>query len=164
MIAITRALEEAINDGDVIINDIHNNAFVFVRSEGYVDALQNIETELHDLGLDVIFVLGKSKTRVINIHSDQHYDAYIGRKGHGHDGYFGNQHPIGQCAICGVNHNRYESILAFEKDFLLRVKHDPIFKKKVLELSGKILGCFCKPKECHGDIIAHWLNEQTTST
>jgi hypothetical protein len=28
------------------------------------------------------------------------------------------------------------------------------------ELKGKILGCFCKPKECHGDILATWANEE----
>lgn len=24
---------------------------------------------------------------------------------------------------------------------------------------GKVLGCFCKPKACHGDILAEVLNE-----
>ena len=31
-------------------------------------------------------------------------------------------------------------------------------KSKVYELSGKRLGCFCKPQECHGDVLADFLN------
>ena len=28
------------------------------------------------------------------------------------------------------------------------------------ELKGQVLGCFCKPKACHLDIVVDWLNEQ----
>lgn len=27
------------------------------------------------------------------------------------------------------------------------------------ELDGKILGCFCKPDKCHGDVLIKLLNE-----
>jgi hypothetical protein len=27
--------------------------------------------------------------------------------------------------------------------------------KQLLELDGKTLGCFCKPKACHGDVIVN---------
>lgn len=27
------------------------------------------------------------------------------------------------------------------------------------ELRGKVLGCWCKPKRCHGDVLARLLNE-----
>jgi len=27
------------------------------------------------------------------------------------------------------------------------------------ELKGKVLGCWCHPKECHGDVLARIANE-----
>lgn len=27
------------------------------------------------------------------------------------------------------------------------------------ELKGKVLGCFCKPKACHGDVLADLVNK-----
>jgi hypothetical protein len=29
-----------------------------------------------------------------------------------------------------------------------------------LELKGKVLGCWCSPKECHGDILAEIANKE----
>lgn len=31
-------------------------------------------------------------------------------------------------------------------------------KRKVYDLTGKTLGCFCKPLACHGDVLADFLN------
>ena len=28
----------------------------------------------------------------------------------------------------------------------------------LLELKGKTLGCWCKPEDCHGDILVYELN------
>ena len=71
------------------------------------------------------------QTVVVNI-KKEHFDVYIGRAGRGEDGYFGNPFRMGQ---------------------------DSEFKHRVLALKGKRLGCFCKPKACHGDVIADWLNK-----
>ena len=27
------------------------------------------------------------------------------------------------------------------------------------ELKGKVLGCFCKPKACHGDVLVELVND-----
>jgi hypothetical protein len=36
---------------------------------------------------------------------------------------------------------------------------DPEMQKRaVAELSGKTLGCYCKPKACHGDVLAAFVN------
>jgi hypothetical protein len=35
---------------------------------------------------------------------------------------------------------------------------DAEFKRRIHELKGKTLGCFCKPEACHGDVIAEYLN------
>jgi len=36
--------------------------------------------------------------------------------------------------------------------------HNDDFRYRVLGLMRKTLGCWCKPKACHGDIIVEWLN------
>ena len=98
-------------------------------------------------------------TQVVNIKRFP-YDVYIGRPGRGEEGFFGNSHPIGWCDICNQHHNRDESVVAFKKEFLYRIENDMGFRKRVIELKDKVLGCFCKPLPCHGDIIANWLDNQ----
>lgn len=87
-------------------------------------------------------------TTVVNLRKEP-FDVYIGRAGHGHDGTFGN--PFSQW-------DRATNIAKFREYFLERIQQDRDFKSKVLSLKGKRLGCFCKPKDCHGDIIAEYLN------
>src|SRR5690606_31198715 len=83
----------------------------------------------------------------------EEYDVYIGRAGHGQDGYFGNYAPDG-------NHDF--KIAWFERHFEKRIKTDFEYRQRIHELKGKRLGCFCKPhKRCHGDIIATYLNRLT---
>jgi hypothetical protein len=38
-----------------------------------------------------------------------------------------------------------------------RLATDLAFRRQVLELRGKTLGCFCKPAACHGDFYAEWI-------
>lgn len=94
--------------------------------------------------------------KVVNIYQSE-YDVYIGRAGKGRDGYFGNPHPIGYCEICFETHNRAGSITAYSLDFQMRLIEDAEFLRRVHELKGLVLGCFCKPKDCHGDIIVDYL-------
>lgn len=102
-------------------------------------------------------MLGK-ETKVINIKNakDSPDEVYIGREGHGKDGYFGN--PIllhKECPECGEVHTAKGSTLqCYEKYLVNRLKTDEVFKKRVASLSGKTLVCFCKPNKCHGDILA----------
>jgi Domain of unknown function (DUF4326) len=42
---------------------------------------------------------------------------------------------------------------------LTGLNKDPEFKRRILALKGKRLGCFCQPEACHGDVIADWLNK-----
>lgn len=39
---------------------------------------------------------------------------------------------------------------------------NPIWQLQLLRLRGKHLGCWCKPKECHGDILVKILKELET--
>lgn len=99
------------------------------------------------------------ETKVVNIYANQ-YDFYIGRAGKGRDGYFGNPHPIGDCSICGRFHDRPDCLSEYKKDFDLRIENDLEFRTRVLALKGSRIGCFCKPKDCRGDIIKEWLDNQ----
>jgi len=98
-------------------------------------------------------------TKVVNLNFEK-YDVYIGRPGHGKDGYFGNKHPVDRyCPICKKIHTRAEAIAAFKVDFYSRIENDKQYKQRILALKDKVLGCFCKPGKCHGDIIAEFLNK-----
>lgn len=89
-------------------------------------------------------------TTVVNIHKRQEYDVYIGRAGHGHDGYFGNPIPLD-----GIT--REQCIEQYRIYFYNRIEKDPEFKRRILELKGKRLGCFCMPHLCHGMVIVEYL-------
>lgn len=91
------------------------------------------------------------KTIVVNIRTHE-YDVYIGREGHGHDGYWGNPYSVVR------DGGRERAIELYRKYFLNRLRIDPTFASKVQSLRGKRLGCFCVPKPCHGNVIAEYLN------
>src|SRR6266496_4974356 len=93
------------------------------------------------------------QTVVVTIYKEQ-FDVYIGRAGRGEDGYFGNPFRMGS----GIS--REDAVQKFQKYFTERIQKDSEFKRRVLALTGKRLGCFCKPKPCHGDVIADWLNKK----
>lgn len=91
-------------------------------------------------------------TTVVNIRTGTPCDVYIGRGGYGHKGYFGNPFRLPAGLPPGSTLDRYREY------FYDKLSSDPEFKRRVLELKGKVLGCFCKPHPCHGDIIADYLN------
>jgi hypothetical protein len=99
-------------------------------------------------------------TRVVNLRREP-YDVYIGRAGHGMDGYFGNPHKVGYCdqMTCHCNHTREEALAEYRKTFYYRIENDPQFFVRILELRDKVLGCFCKPLTCHGDVIKEFLDK-----
>ncbi len=92
------------------------------------------------------------QTVVVNINKEP-VDIYIGRAGRGEDGYFGNPFRIGH----GIS--REDAVKRFQRYFADRIEKDSEFKRRILALKGKRLGCFCKPQACHGDVIADWLNK-----
>lgn len=95
-----------------------------------------------------------AETKVVNIKKEP-YDVYIGRAGKGQDGYFGNPFKLEKGKPRGSTLEKYKEY--FHKKML----NDPEFKKRILSLKGKTLGCFCKPNACHGDIIKEYLDENT---
>ncbi|QFR56181.1 hypothetical protein CPT_Muldoon_230 [Serratia phage Muldoon] len=54
--------------------------------------------------------------------------------------------------------SREEAIAAFKKEFISKIKSGEINRSHLETLNGMRLGCTCKPKACHGDIIALVVN------
>jgi hypothetical protein len=77
-------------------------------------------------------------TRVANIHNDD-YDILICRSTE-----WGNPFIIGR------DGTRDEVIAKYEA----WIKTQPQLLDRLPELKGKVLGCYCKPLPCHGDVLA----------
>lgn len=90
------------------------------------------------------------ETRVVNLHKES-YDVYAGR---------GSR--LGNKYIIGKDGNRPEVIEKYRADFYWRLENEPGFKEYVESLWGLVLGCFCKPLPCHGDIVVEYLEWLTS--
>ena len=77
-----------------------------------------------------------SDTKVVHCKKEA-YDVYIGRPSK-----WGNPFPIGDST-------RDEVISRYREYVLSR----PELLESLHELKGKVLGCWCKPKPCHGDVL-----------
>jgi len=82
------------------------------------------------------------------------YDVYIGRPSK-----WGNpfSHRGGTLARFVVG-NVDEAIAAYE-DWLLNSEEAEGLRRDLHELRGKVLGCWCKPGPCHGDVLARLAND-----
>lgn len=78
-------------------------------------------------------------TKVVNVRTHKGEYTYIGRGSE-----FGNPFVIGVHGSRGEVIEQYRQWLLKQPDLLKRVK----------SLKGKTLGCFCKPRACHGDVLA----------
>jgi len=76
---------------------------------------------------------------------------YIGRAGHGFDGYFGNPFRL----LSGSE--RQKRLIEYRNWFYQRLYSDEEFRERVEGLANKTLVCFCKPSSCHGDVITEYL-------
>ena len=94
-------------------------------------------------------------TRVINLKSETQFKGiksaptyeYIGR-----GSYWGNPYSMYE-----EGEDRRDVIRKFRYDFERDIFPNKD-KKEIYKLAGKRLGCFCKPDECHGDVLADYLN------
>ena len=73
----------------------------------------------------------------------QHFDIYIGRPSK-----WGNPFEIGK------DGNRQQVIDKF-RNYILNSE----LLYDIMELDGKILGCWCSPKACHGDVLVEIIEE-----
>lgn len=81
-------------------------------------------------------------TKVVNKNKSP-YDIYIGR-----GSIWGN--PF----IIGKDGTRTEVIEKYRN----YIFNSPELLERIPELRGKVLGCYCKPKKCHGDILVELCN------
>jgi len=84
------------------------------------------------------------KTTVVNLRKEP-YDIYIGR-----GSVYGNPFYIGK------DGTRKEVVIKYYKWLIGKIvipNRKPPSRKDLKKLIGKRLGCFCKPKLCHGDVL-----------
>lgn len=86
-----------------------------------------------------------SKKFVVHCKKEK-YDVYIGR---GNGSIWGNPFSIGKDGT-------REEVIQKYMDYLLT---RPDLIDKISTLKGKVLGCWCSPLPCHGDILAHLANK-----
>ncbi len=82
--------------------------------------------------------------KVVHCKKDN-YDIYIGRPG-----------PWGNPFLIGKDGNRDEVVEKYAEWVLTQPE---LLAKIESELSGKVLGCWCAPELCHGDILVELTNE-----
>ena len=89
----------------------------------------------------------KTKTRVVNIHRGAREYVYVGRPSR-----WGNpfSHRSGTKAEFRVA-TREEALDRYREWVLSQPELVAAIRR---ELRGKVLGCHCKPKPCHADILA----------
>ncbi len=90
------------------------------------------------------------KTKVVHCKKEP-YDIYIGRPSK-----WGNpfSHKEGTQAVYKTA-TREEAIQRYVEWLY---KQDALLKE-IPNLKGKVLGCWCKPKPCHGDVLARLADE-----
>jgi len=86
------------------------------------------------------------QTVVVNKYKEP-YDVYIGR-----GSLWGNPYTVQE-------HGRELCIAMYEQYIRARLHQEPDLYLQLLELKGKRLGCFCKPKPCHGDVLVRLIQE-----
>ena len=95
-------------------------------------------------------------TRVVDIHKKNgvrpHFDVYIGRRVQYHKEFVKDS----------MWANRSSSLEAYE----MWIRYNPRLWNRVLDLDGKILGCWCldtdelEPVQCHGQILMQLIKEK----
>ncbi|OCH06791.1 DUF4326 domain-containing protein [Aliivibrio fischeri] len=139
---------DLINISELNVNDI-SHAIIFDDGECFSDEFELLKSNgilIRNISIDI--------TRVVNIKIDTEFNSnkstskyeYIGR-----GSYWGNPYSLYE------DGDRDEVIRKFKYDFDYE-KFINVDKKEVFKLSGKRLGCFCKPQACHGDVLADFLN------
>jgi Domain of unknown function (DUF4326) len=84
-----------------------------------------------------------SRTRVVHVKRAP-YDVYVGRPSP-----FGNPLVIGRDGDRGTVIRTYRAWLLAQPALVERARR---------ELAGKVLGCWCAPSPCHGDVPADVAN------
>lgn len=90
-------------------------------------------------------------TIVVNRSSTDDYDVYIGRPSK-----WGNPFRVGE------DGTREEVIEKYRKWFLTS-EEASVLRNSISEIFDKKIACWCKPKSCHGDVLAEYANSISNS-
>lgn len=82
-------------------------------------------------------------TRIVHCKKEP-YDVYIGRPSK-----WGNPYVIGK------DGTREEVIKKYEE----HVRSSKVLMRALPSLEGKVLGCWCPPRPCHGEVLIKLLEE-----
>jgi hypothetical protein len=74
----------------------------------------------------------------------ERFDVYVGRPG-----------PWGNPFVIGKDGTREEVIRKYRA--WIEARPAMVARAKA-ELAGKVLGCWCSPQQCHGDVLAEIAN------
>lgn len=92
----------------------------------------------------ITFQIKYVETTVVNIKTDD-YDVLIMRPSKWGNPYSHLKHSVAQYKV----NTRREAIDKYREWIL----NQPALMNSLNELEGKTLGCVCKPKSCHGDVL-----------
>lgn len=73
----------------------------------------------------------------------EHYDVYVGRPSK-----WGNPFVVGK-------HGKQGECVELFREWIVNQDH---LLAQLDELKGKVLGCWCSPKACHGHVLAELAN------
>lgn len=80
------------------------------------------------------------------------YDVYIGRPSK-----WGNPYSHKEGTLAKFKVDTREEAVERYRDYILS---RPDLLDQLPELQGKVLGCWCSPKACHGDILIELVNQK----
>ena len=100
------------------------------------------------------------KTKVVDVRFEE-YDYYIGRynKNIPKDKVF-NNYELKNPFKMHKEKDREKVIKQFEIYFMDMINKSEKFRTSLKELKGKTLGCWCNKKNCHGHIIAEFVDKE----
>jgi hypothetical protein len=74
----------------------------------------------------------------------------------GYDVYIGRGSKWGNPFVIDIHGTRAEVIAMYDE----WIRTQPQLMAALPELKGKVLGCYCAPKRCHGEVLIELLKEQ----
>lgn len=89
-------------------------------------------------------------SKVVHIKKES-YDVYIGRPSKWGNPYSHKEGTLAEFKVA----SRKEAIDKYE-EYLLQNNE---LMDSLHEIKGKTLGCWCKPKRCHGEILVKYANK-----
>jgi hypothetical protein len=109
------------------------------------------------------------KTSIVNVKTAE-FDVYIGRvarfakdpRCHEYS-HFANPYSVTRLLLTtmGEEKARAHVIEQFRRHLLNCLEQDPgTWIPRLRAVKGKVLGCWCKPLACHGDVVAEYADLQ----